>query len=80
MSSHAATRADSRALTDGFHRALLLSSIFVLGAAVIALRATNTRGEPTSEITGIAGAGDEEAAGTPAAGDLAARPESEVAP
>ena len=41
------------ALTDGFHRALLLSSIFILGAAVIALRTANTRGEPTSEITGL---------------------------
>ena len=71
MSSHAATRTDSRALTDGFHRALLLSSIFVLGAAVIALRATNTRGEPTSEITETA---------VDASADLAARPESEVAP
>lgn len=35
----------SRALTSGFHRGLLLGSIFVLAAAVIALRATNTRGE-----------------------------------
>jgi predicted MFS family arabinose efflux permease len=34
------------ALTQGFHRALLASSVFLLGAAVIALRATNTRGEP----------------------------------
>lgn len=50
------------ALTDGFHRALLLSSIFILGAAVIALRTANTRGEPTSEITGIADA-DADAAG-----------------
>jgi EmrB/QacA subfamily drug resistance transporter len=46
------------ALTDGFHRALLLSSIFILGAAVIALRTANTRGEPTTEITGIADADD----------------------
>jgi MFS family permease len=63
--------ARAAALTDGFHRALLLSSIFVLGAAVIALRTANTRGEPTSEITGIA---------VPFSGDLVARPESEVAP
>jgi hypothetical protein len=41
------------ALTDGFHRALLLASIFILCAAVIALRAANTRGEPVSEITGV---------------------------
>jgi hypothetical protein len=42
------------ALTGGFHRAMLLASIFVLGAAVIALRAANTRGEPVSEISGVA--------------------------
>jgi EmrB/QacA subfamily drug resistance transporter len=41
------------ALTGGFHRAILLASIFVLGAAVIALRAANTRGEPVSEISGL---------------------------
>jgi EmrB/QacA subfamily drug resistance transporter len=35
------------ALTSGFHRALLASSIFLVAAAVIALRATNTKGEPT---------------------------------
>jgi hypothetical protein len=34
------------ALTSGFQRALLACSIFMLAAAVIALRATNTRGEP----------------------------------
>ena len=33
------------ALTAGFQRALLIGSIFILAAAVIALRATNTRGE-----------------------------------
>jgi EmrB/QacA subfamily drug resistance transporter len=32
------------ALTSGFHDALLAASIFLLAAAVIALRATNTRG------------------------------------
>ena len=37
------------ALTEGFQRALLISAIFVLAAAVIALRATNTRGEPVTE-------------------------------
>jgi hypothetical protein len=46
--------ARTAALTGGFHRALLLSSTFVLGAAVIALRTASTRGEPSSEITGIA--------------------------
>ena len=34
------------ALTEGFQSALLACAIFVLAAAVIALRATNTRGEP----------------------------------
>jgi EmrB/QacA subfamily drug resistance transporter len=33
------------ALTSGFQRALLAGSIFILAAAVIALRATNTHGE-----------------------------------
>jgi MFS family permease len=33
------------ALTSGFHRALLASSIFLLAAAVIGIRTTNTRGE-----------------------------------
>jgi EmrB/QacA subfamily drug resistance transporter len=35
----------SQALTAGFQRALLAGSIFILVSAVIALRATNTRGE-----------------------------------
>jgi EmrB/QacA subfamily drug resistance transporter len=35
----------AEALTSGFQRALLAGSIFILAAAVIALRATNTRGE-----------------------------------
>jgi hypothetical protein len=49
------------ALTAGFHRALLLASIFILCSAVIALRAANTRGEPSSaEITGVAVAAEEE--------------------
>ena len=34
------------ALTGGFQRALLACAIFLLAAAVIALRATNSRGEP----------------------------------
>ena len=33
------------ALTSGFQRALLVGSALILGSAVIALRATNTRGE-----------------------------------
>jgi MFS family permease len=36
------------ALTEGFQRALLVCAMFVLAAAVIALRATNTRGEPVT--------------------------------
>ena len=37
------------ALTSGFHQALLASSIFLAAAALIALRATNTRGEPVPD-------------------------------
>jgi len=36
----------AHALTAGFQRALLAAAIFLAAAAVIALRATNTRGEP----------------------------------
>jgi EmrB/QacA subfamily drug resistance transporter len=38
------------ALTAGFQRALLAGSIFILAAAVIALRATNTRGETEQAV------------------------------
>jgi EmrB/QacA subfamily drug resistance transporter len=38
------------ALTSGFQRALVACSIFLLAAAAIGLRATNTRGEPVSTI------------------------------
>jgi MFS family permease len=41
----AAHASPADALTSGFHRALLASSLFLLAAAVIALRITNTRGE-----------------------------------
>jgi EmrB/QacA subfamily drug resistance transporter len=43
----------SRALTAGFQRALLVGSVFILASAVIALRATNTRGEtePAAEAS-----------------------------
>ena len=37
------------ALTSGFHLALLASSVFLVAAALIGLRATNTRGEPITE-------------------------------
>jgi EmrB/QacA subfamily drug resistance transporter len=40
------------ALTAGFQRALLVGSIFILAAAVIALRATNTRGETAQPVPG----------------------------
>ncbi|MGO8862270.1 MAG: MFS transporter [Acidimicrobiales bacterium] len=43
LASHAPL---SEALTSGFHLALLASSIFLVAAALIALRATNTHGEP----------------------------------
>jgi EmrB/QacA subfamily drug resistance transporter len=36
------------ALTSGFRLALFVSSLFLVAAALIALRATNTRGEPVS--------------------------------
>jgi EmrB/QacA subfamily drug resistance transporter len=39
----------SHALTAGFQRALMLGSIFILASAVVALRATNTRGETAVE-------------------------------
>jgi hypothetical protein len=38
------------ALTSGFHLALFVSSLFLVAAALIALRATNTRGEPVSNV------------------------------
>jgi len=41
LTSHAAR---AYALTSGFQRGLVLSSLFLLASAVIALRATNTRG------------------------------------
>ena len=39
------------ALTSGFQRALLACSLFLFAAALIALRATNTRGAPVTEET-----------------------------
>jgi hypothetical protein len=41
----------THALTSGFQRALLVGSILILASAVIALRATNSRGE--TEDSGI---------------------------
>jgi EmrB/QacA subfamily drug resistance transporter len=40
----------AEALTAGFHRALLAGSIFIVAAAFIALRATNTRGETAEPV------------------------------
>jgi len=40
----------AQALTSGFQRALLVGSIFILAAAVIALRATNTRGDTPPQL------------------------------
>jgi MFS family permease len=50
LAAHAPTGA---ALTAGFHRALLACAAFLLAAAVIALRATNTRGEPVTPPVGV---------------------------
>jgi EmrB/QacA subfamily drug resistance transporter len=44
----------SAALTGGIQRALLVGAIFIAASAVVALRATNTRGE---EATAVAGTG-----------------------
>jgi hypothetical protein len=43
----------SEAATSGFRLALVAGGILLVATAFIALRATNTRGEPTSEITGV---------------------------
>jgi len=40
----------ANALTDGFQRALLAGSIFIFAAAIIALRATNTRDEAPEPV------------------------------
>jgi hypothetical protein len=51
-SEFAAHAARGAALTGGFQRALLACATFLL-AAVIALRSTNTRGEPTAPADDI---------------------------
>jgi predicted MFS family arabinose efflux permease len=43
-----------QALTAGFGRALLACSVFLVGAALIGLRATNTRGEPVEALEPLA--------------------------
>jgi EmrB/QacA subfamily drug resistance transporter len=49
----AAHASPAHALTGGFSRALLVGSIFLLAAAPIGLRATNTRGEQTDQLNEI---------------------------
>jgi EmrB/QacA subfamily drug resistance transporter len=49
----AADASRPEALTAGFQRALVACSIFLLAAAVIGLRATNTRGEPAPAIEAV---------------------------
>jgi EmrB/QacA subfamily drug resistance transporter len=55
----------AHALTAGFGRALMLGSIFILAAAVIGLRATNTRGETEQPTTASASRGDSAAFAAP---------------
>jgi MFS family permease len=49
----------SAAITQGFHRALLVCAFFLLAATVIALRATNSRGEPAAAHDSPPAAGDQ---------------------
>jgi MFS family permease len=53
----------AEALTSGFQRALLASSVFFLAAALVALRTTNTRGEPVEPARGPESAALPQAAG-----------------
>ena len=55
------------ALTAGFQRALFAASIFLLAAAIVGLRATNTRGEEPAQTTaaGASPAGEPELAAAP---------------
>jgi MFS family permease len=46
------------ALTSGFHRALLACAVFLLAAAFLGLRATNTRGEPPASADDISAGRD----------------------
>jgi EmrB/QacA subfamily drug resistance transporter len=41
------------ALTEGFQRALLASSVFLVAAAIVGLRATNTRGEQKPGVSEV---------------------------
>jgi EmrB/QacA subfamily drug resistance transporter len=51
LTAHAAP---AQALTAGFQRALLLGSIFIFAAAIIALRATNTRDQAVQLVPDMA--------------------------
>jgi EmrB/QacA subfamily drug resistance transporter len=55
------------ALTSGFQRALFAASLFLLAAAIVGLRATNTRGEEPAQTTaaGASPAGEPELAAAP---------------
>jgi hypothetical protein len=46
-------------LTAGFQRALQVCAVFLLAAAVIALRAANSRGEPPAQPSGTPAARDQ---------------------
>ena len=50
LAAHAPT---AEALTEGFQRALLASSVVLLAAAVVGLRATNTRGEQQPGVSEV---------------------------
>ena len=47
------------AITQGFHRALLVCAFFLLAATIVALRATNSRGEPAAAPGGAPAARDQ---------------------
>jgi EmrB/QacA subfamily drug resistance transporter len=55
LAAHTGT---AHALTAGFQRALLVGSLFILASALIAMRATNTRGEPVPGADAAASPGD----------------------
>jgi EmrB/QacA subfamily drug resistance transporter len=56
----------AEALTSGFQRALLASSVFLLAAAVVALRITNTRGEGEQPVVeAVSGQADAAALSSP---------------
>jgi hypothetical protein len=56
--ANAGVAPDQAGLAAGFQRALLACAIFLLAAAVIALRAANTRGEPPGRPVQLPGSHD----------------------